>query len=95
MIVAKNTLFPKTKTEGNSRYRFVVFTSDHGHYSVKKAAILLGLGSDAVWRVKVDRQGRMLTDGKSEQSEDCWRGVEFLFLFFAGELILKNDRSRK
>ena len=63
MIIAKNTLFPETKTHGNGNKRFVVFTSTHGHYSIEKAAILLGLGSGAVWEVAVDEQGRMVTSG--------------------------------
>src|SRR5690606_33766843 len=58
MLVAKNTLYPETKVKGNGGHRFVVFSSEHGHYSVEKAAILLGIGSDAVWSVKVDEKGR-------------------------------------
>lgn len=60
MIIAKNTLFPETKIRGNGDKKFVVFTSTHGHYSVEKAAILLGFGSDAVWQINVDKQGRMI-----------------------------------
>jgi glutamate/tyrosine decarboxylase-like PLP-dependent enzyme len=63
MIIAKNSLFPETKTAGNGEKKFVVFTSVHGHYSVEKAAILLGLGSDAVWQIAVDKDGRMVTEG--------------------------------
>lgn len=63
MIIAKNTLFPETKIHGNGNKRFVAFTSIHGHYSVEKAAILLGLGSKAVWEVAVDKQGRMIATG--------------------------------
>lgn len=63
MIIAKNTLFPKTKVSGNTGYKFVVFTSEHGHYSVEKAAILLGLGSAAVRSVPVDEEGRMVVPG--------------------------------
>lgn len=63
MIIAKNSLFPDTKKGGNAGYRFVVFTSTHGHYSVEKAAILLGLGSDAVWEIAVDEKGRMVPEG--------------------------------
>lgn len=63
MLVAKNTLYPETKVKGNGGHRFVVFSSEHGHYSVEKAAILLGIGSDAVWNVKVDEKGRMDVNG--------------------------------
>lgn len=66
MIIAKNTLFPETTIHGNGNRRFVVFTSVHGHYSVKKAAILLGLGSSAVCEVAVDKQGRMIAGGVNQ-----------------------------
>ncbi|KAI0023366.1 PLP-dependent transferase [Xylariomycetidae sp. FL0641] len=59
LIVARNTLFPETKTDGNGGHRFAVFTSAHGHYSVEKAAGTAGMGSGAVVKVGVDAQGRM------------------------------------
>ncbi|UKZ87188.1 uncharacterized protein TrAFT101_002994 [Trichoderma asperellum] len=59
LIVARNTLYPETKTKGNGKHDFVVFTSAHGHYSVEKAAMITGLGSSAVWAVPVDNEGRM------------------------------------
>lgn len=60
LITARSHLYPATKTAGNSTARFVVFTSAHGHYSVDKAAIIAGLGKDAVWLVPVDATGRMI-----------------------------------
>ncbi|KAH6605999.1 glutamate decarboxylase [Trichoderma cornu-damae] len=51
LIVARNTLYPDSKTEGSGHRRLVVFTSAHGHYSVEKAAMVAGLGSSAVWAV--------------------------------------------
>ncbi|PYH40431.1 pyridoxal phosphate-dependent decarboxylase family protein [Aspergillus saccharolyticus JOP 1030-1] len=60
IVIARNNLYPDTKREGNGSYRFVLFTSAHGHYSIEKAAQMLGLGSSAVWAVPVDRQGRMI-----------------------------------
>ncbi|KAK9470292.1 pyridoxal phosphate-dependent transferase [Dipodascopsis tothii] len=62
MIVARGTLYPDTKVSGNGDYRFVIFTSCHGHYSVEKAAISLGLGSEAVWTIPVDEDERMRVD---------------------------------
>lgn len=38
----------------------MLFTSAHGHYSVEKAAQMLGMGSNAVWAVPIDKQGRMI-----------------------------------
>ncbi|KAJ4422643.1 Glutamate decarboxylase 2, partial [Gnomoniopsis sp. IMI 355080] len=60
LITARSHLYPETKTAGNGSARFVIFTSAHGHYSVDKAAIIAGLGKDAVWLVPVDATGRMI-----------------------------------
>ena len=60
IVIARNTLFPTTKTEGNDGYRFVLFSSAHGHYSIEKAAQILGFGSRAVWPVPIDQTGRMI-----------------------------------
>ena len=61
VIVARNTLYPETKIDGNGvGRRFALFTSAHGHYSVEKAAQAAGLGSGAVWTVPVDAAGRMI-----------------------------------
>lgn len=61
IVVARNTLFPDTKVHGNgaSDRKLVLFTSDDGHYSIAKAAQMLGLGSSAVWSVRTDPDGRM------------------------------------
>lgn len=60
IVIARNNLFPDTKAEGNGGYKFVVFTSAHGHYSIEKAAQMLGLGSNAAWAVPIDKQGQMI-----------------------------------
>ncbi|KAA8646226.1 hypothetical protein EYZ11_001509 [Aspergillus tanneri] len=62
IVIARNNLFPSTKDDGNGDHRFVLFTSAHGHYSIEKAAQMLGLGSRSVWSVPVDAQGRMKPD---------------------------------
>jgi glutamate/tyrosine decarboxylase-like PLP-dependent enzyme len=60
ILVARNTKFPCTKTDGYGTKKFVLFTSEHGHYSVEKAAQMFGFGSHAVQSVPVDDQGRMV-----------------------------------
>jgi len=62
IVVARNTLFPETKELGNSAggRSLVLFTSAHGHYSIEKAAQMLGFGRSAVLSVPVDSEGRML-----------------------------------
>jgi glutamate/tyrosine decarboxylase-like PLP-dependent enzyme len=60
IVIARNNLYPSTKADGNGDYKFVLFTSAHGHYSVEKAAQMLGFGSSAVWPVPIDKVGRMI-----------------------------------
>lgn len=60
IVIARNNLFPETKSEGNMAYKFVLFTSAHGHYSIEKAAQMLGFGSNAVWKVPVDSEGQII-----------------------------------
>lgn len=62
MVIARNNLFPETKEEGYGGRRFVLFTSEHGHYSVEKAAQMFGFGSKAVRSVAVDERGCMKAD---------------------------------
>ncbi|PVH73734.1 glutamate decarboxylase-like protein-like protein 1 [Cadophora sp. DSE1049] len=60
IIIARNNLYPDSKTSGNGSHKFVLFTSAHGHYSLEKAAQMCGLGSDNVWSVPIDARGRMI-----------------------------------
>ncbi len=60
LIIARNTLFPATKVNGNGSHRFALFTSSHGHYSLEKAAQMIGMGSSAVISVPVDETGAMI-----------------------------------
>ncbi|KAK5172908.1 Glutamate decarboxylase 2 [Saxophila tyrrhenica] len=62
MVIARNNLFPETKSDGYGGRRFVLFTSEHGHYSVEKAAQMFGFGSKAVRSVAVDSRGCMRAD---------------------------------
>lgn len=57
--MARSELYPDTKTKGNCQHHFAVFTSEHSHYSVEKAAILLGMGSESVIKVSVTNDGAM------------------------------------
>lgn len=59
LVLARNTLYPETKTHGNASHTFILFTSAHGHYSLEKAAQQCGLGSNNVCSVPVDAEGRM------------------------------------
>ncbi|ONH67370.1 Acidic amino acid decarboxylase GADL1 [Cyberlindnera fabianii] len=59
MHMARSMLFAETKTHGNDGKKFAIFTSSHSHYSVEKSAILLGMGSQAVFKVDVKSDGTM------------------------------------
>ncbi len=56
IVIARNTLFPETKQLGNHAggRRLVMLTSEHGHYSIEKAAQQCGFGSDSVISVPVN-----------------------------------------
>lgn len=59
--IARSLKYPDTKVEGNSKYKFAIYTSNHCHYSVEKAATLLGLGSSNMFKIKVHKDGSMDT----------------------------------
>lgn len=59
IIIARNNLYPESKTEGYGDKKFVLFTSAHGHYSLEKAAQICGFGSNAVIPIAVDERGCM------------------------------------
>lgn len=60
IIIARNTLYPESKSKGNASFNFILFTSAHGHYSLEKAAQMCGLGTENVWSVPVDSHGCMI-----------------------------------
>lgn len=60
--IARGVMFPEIRKVGfNSRGpKLAIFASAHAHYSVEKAAIFCGLGSDALYKVNIDvKTGRM------------------------------------
>ena len=66
--LARHHKFPELKSTGLSDLpRLVVFTSEDAHYSVKKLASFLGLGSSNVYCVKVNESGKMSIDDLEAQ----------------------------
>ena len=61
IVIARNILYPASKTTGNADKKFVLFISAHGHYSLEKAAQMLGIGTDNVVSVPIDAQGQMIS----------------------------------
>jgi L-2,4-diaminobutyrate decarboxylase len=47
------------KTGLNGQARLCILASEHAHYSIARAAGIMGLGSDAVIKVATDSEGRM------------------------------------
>jgi len=61
IIVARHTMFPNYKTEGLKSFpQFVLFTSEHSHYSIMGAATTCGFGQKNVIEVPCDERGRMI-----------------------------------
>ena len=56
---ARQRRVPEVKRLGMTGERFKVFVSSESHYSFKKAAVALGLGTESVLVVPVDQSGKM------------------------------------
>lgn len=59
---AKQKYFPEMKTKGLQNKICKVYVSADAHYSFKKAAAVLGIGTDHVTAIAVDDRGRMQPD---------------------------------
>ncbi|XP_065132476.1 glutamate decarboxylase 1 isoform X1 [Paramisgurnus dabryanus] len=61
VLLARFHHFPAVKTHGmHAIPRLAMFTSAHSHYSIKKSAATLGIGSENVIDVKCDERGKMI-----------------------------------
>ncbi|KAF4024769.1 hypothetical protein G4228_016956 [Cervus hanglu yarkandensis] len=61
ILVARYKQYPEIKAKGMTFLpRIVLFVSEQGHYSIKKAAATLGIGTDNVIEVKCDERGKMI-----------------------------------
>lgn len=69
MHLARLRVDPELRERGHEGAPMVAFTSAHGHYSLKKAAMLLGLGSRALIEVPCDDHGRMRPDALVREVE--------------------------
>lgn len=68
MVLARYVANPNVKKTGLFGGKpLVVFTSEESHYSCKKAAHWLGIGTDNVITVKTDIRGRMLAGDLEDQ----------------------------
>ncbi|XP_062576120.1 glutamate decarboxylase 1-like [Saccostrea cucullata] len=63
MMLARNRKFPEMKENGMYiGQKLVVYTSAQSHFSIKKAAILLGIGMKNVCAIPCDERGKMKTN---------------------------------
>ncbi|XP_036592176.1 glutamate decarboxylase 1-like [Trichosurus vulpecula] len=61
ILVARYKKFPEVKTKGMAALpQIALFVSEHSHYSIRKTAAVLGLGTDNVIEVKCDERGKMI-----------------------------------
>ncbi|XP_034064840.1 cysteine sulfinic acid decarboxylase isoform X1 [Gymnodraco acuticeps] len=68
MNLARYRLFPEVKSQGLWAVpRLTIFTSAESHYSVKKGAAFLGIGTDNIIVVKVDEGGRIIPEDLDEK----------------------------
>ncbi|XP_053119579.1 acidic amino acid decarboxylase GADL1 isoform X2 [Hemicordylus capensis] len=68
MNLARYKYCPDIKERGLSGMpRLVVFTSEECHYSLKKAAAFLGIGTQNVYFVKSDERGKMIPEELEKQ----------------------------
>uniref|UniRef100_A0A3B3B550 Glutamate decarboxylase 2 n=1 Tax=Oryzias melastigma TaxID=30732 RepID=A0A3B3B550_ORYME len=61
MLLARFKMFPEVKEKGMSSVpRLVAFTSEHSHFSIKKGAAALGIGTESVICIKADECGKLI-----------------------------------
>ncbi|PRP97861.1 L-2,4-diaminobutyrate decarboxylase [Enhygromyxa salina] len=72
VAIARN----EAQARGGEARQWALYTSSAAHYSMPKAASILGLGRQAVRRIEVDEQGRMRPEALADQLRaDLERGV--------------------
>ena len=59
MLIARNEAVGGARERGLGGQKLTVYTSADGHYSIRKAAGILGLGRDNVRQIETDGRGRM------------------------------------
>uniref|UniRef100_A0A673ZVS7 Glutamate decarboxylase 1 n=1 Tax=Salmo trutta TaxID=8032 RepID=A0A673ZVS7_SALTR len=61
VMTARYKFFPEVKTKGmTAAPRLVLFTSEHSHYSIKKACAALGFGTENLILLSTDERGRVI-----------------------------------
>ncbi len=62
MYLARKRFYPESSDNGlcNNKERPVIFTSEQAHYSIDRAAALLGIGTKFVRKIECDQKGRII-----------------------------------
>ncbi|XP_066431978.1 glutamate decarboxylase 1 [Eleutherodactylus coqui] len=61
IMAARYKYFPDVKTKGMAAVpKLIIFTSEHSHYSMKKAGAALGFGTENVILVKCNERGKII-----------------------------------
>ncbi len=63
--------------------RLRILASEHSHYSIARAAGIMGLGTDAVMAIATDAGGRMRPEAIAEAHEGCRRNGEIVMAVVA------------
>uniref|UniRef100_A0A673ZUQ5 Glutamate decarboxylase 1 n=1 Tax=Salmo trutta TaxID=8032 RepID=A0A673ZUQ5_SALTR len=64
VMTARYKFFPEVKTKGmTAAPRLVLFTSEHSHYSIKKACAALGFGTENLILLSTDERTHIHSDG--------------------------------
>ncbi|KAK6491692.1 acidic amino acid decarboxylase GADL1-like isoform X1 [Huso huso] len=82
---------PNIKDEGLSGMpRLVMFTSEECHYSIRKAAAFLGIGTKNVYVVPADERGKMIPEELEKQVQRAVKegAVPFIVCATAGTTVL-------
>ncbi len=81
MLCARQKKFPKMKKEGLAGKKLSLFVSQDSHYSFSKNALVMGLGTNSVIKVAVDKKGQMLPEAlEKEIRHSQERGEEPFFV---------------
>lgn len=62
MVLARNTLDPGVVDRGFTGDTYIAYTSEQGHYSIRKNAGIIGIGRTNVREVPVNARGEMLAE---------------------------------
>ncbi len=76
LLCARNKAFPQWKEIGMNTFNStipVIICSERAHYSMEKAARMLGLGSKCLQKIPVDRNQKMRIDLLEMKLKECYR----------------------